>query len=370
MQEKATRNTFAEIVASRGDSVFTGKSTALPEGVEGPATPIFGRRDEQPGFQEKLQAAGLAAFPSAGKKIVENLLTADTSDLRGRDIQQFNLVAPDGKRDMFSFIETANEGKGALVNALSGEVMTPETRRELAKKGFKLSRATPQVQQDAAGNIFAFDPILGKRIFQTSTGAPPIPKEKHGTVTNINHPLVPRNVRKDIIQDIQAIRRDPAIKNALKILPQLENVERFLKEDNKVAIDRLGGLTQKLIALDSGNLAAWEQRDPGSRAIITKLRQWARMHASGILIKENKEEMIRVLRITRDNMALNVQDSAGLTINVLTELYPQLNKEALWKKAGLGQFLKRLRGEIDFKNLSGLSDDDLDAQLLKLRTGK
>jgi hypothetical protein len=286
-----------------------------------------------------LRALLYKADPEEGAKRANEAAWKNTENQRGmvsgRDIQQFHLVSPDGEeRIPVTYDEVTREMRN---------VVTDEPIDRKAYANYQMVKAAQQVKQDAAGNWQVIDPTLGRTTNTLSSGAPEVPKAQYGTVKEINNPLVPKEDRKDIVNTIVRINHNPAVKNAIRMLPMLSNVEDFLNTDNEVAVDRLGGLTQKMIALDSGNLAAWEQRDPGSRSIIERLRQFASMHAQGRLTAKNKAELVEVLKITRENLAINVEVSAGMELNQMLELYPYLNKEAMYKKAGIANLNKYVR---------------------------
>lgn len=289
---------------------------------------------EDPNFNPTLEAYMAKAAPEEYKKekIKSMLEMADggRGKITGRDIQQFHLVKGSHRVPV-----DYDEVTKTMTNVITKEPIDPTKYAD-----YQMVRSAPTVKQDASGNWQIIDPTYGGETNRLSSGALPVPKEKYGTVTMINDPLVPENDRKEIVKTVVGINNNPTVKNAAKMLPMLNNVETYLKTDNKVALDRLGGLTQKMIALDSGNLAAWEQRDPGSRDVIQRLRQFAKMHIKGELTNKNKEELVEVLKVTRENLAANVEASAGMEIEQMLELYPQLNKEAMYKKAGLENFKK------------------------------
>lgn len=356
-ERQAKIQEFSQLLGRPQDSqIKTGRLTAkgssgraLISPISGPeegtqSVPIAAPMDETVSRDLRLsELAGQLEPKEAVKTFLSSQGSEAASDLRGRDIQQFFLVSPTGERRLVSFVETAGGGAGELFDATTGTPISEQERQELGQRGFQLSRATPQLRTDAAGNIMAIDPNIGRRDIEIQAGATPIPEEKIGTVKEINHPLIPPADRKFIAKELSDTKNDPVIRSGLKMLPTLDNVEKFLQEDNKVALDRLGGLTQKLVAQDSGNLAAWEQRDPGSRQLIARLKQWANMNLQGLLANTNKEEMVRVLQITRENIAENVERIADITLDNLTGLFPQLNREAFEKKLGVKKLASELK---------------------------
>jgi len=280
-----------------------------------------------PGSQEaKIQAQTLAAFPKeAGEELAKSAFAKPTQEDMGRP-QQGSIELSDGKIIPATF----KQGKYFYPNT-----ETPIPAEKIVGRGYGLVPVT-----NADGSVSMVSRVTAKEAGVVNTGAASISPEKYGTVSDLNSPLLQKTDRADIIKELHKVKSDPAVKNAVKMIPMLDNVEKYLKVDNKVAMDRLGGLTQKMIALDSGNLAAWEQRDPGSREYIERLKQYASMSTKGTLSPKNKEGLIEVLTITRENLKANVEASAGMSIDSLVEMYPQLNKDAMYKKAGLSTVLK------------------------------
>jgi len=289
-----------------------------------------------------LSQADPTAFNAAASKqaAAELFPGSDRGKVTGRDISQFHLVSPNG-----------GERIPVRYDEVTGEMTHVITQQPIDKAkyaNYQMVRNGPQVRKNATGDYIVIDPTANVATGVIGSGAEEIPKEKYGTVGEINHPLVKAEDRREIVKTIASINSDPIMRAAVKTVPMLNNVERYLETDNKVAIDRLGGLTQKLIAMDSGNLAAWEQRDPGSREVIEKIKQFAKMHAKGTLTKKNKAEMVDVLKTARTNLALNVQASAGMKMEQMLELYPVLNKEAMYKKAGMLGMMKYISGDESF----------------------
>lgn len=343
----------------------------------GEARPLFGPQAQAADTQKQQQIADLqqeiqsvtAAVKTSPEVGAKQILGGGQDELSGRDVQQFQLVSPTGERQLINFVETVGGGKGAMFDAISGAPISEEDRQNLSKQGFKLSRATPQLREDAAGNLIVVDPNIGQRNVEIGTGAAPIPLDKLGTVADLNDPLVPKTDRAQIIKELNDTKNDPIVRNALKLLPVADNVERFLKEDNKVALDRLGGLTQKIIATDSGNLAAWEQRDPNARAIIDRIKQWATMNTQGLLLNTTKEEMVNAMQIMRENVAENMNRVADITADNLIGLYPQLNRQAMLEKMGITKQATKLQQKrsITPESVQQLSDEELDAQIRALQ---
>lgn len=346
-QQKTAQTAFAQLLLDGNEPFPTG--TMQDSGQPGIGqVPFMGNRAQNdPTFKMELASALQKADPESFQKGLSAELaksmfgkTAGGAEVSGRDIQQYYLVdKTTGNRKLVSFVETANGGKGQMFDALSGAELGEEERQKLSTGGAVLVKNTPQVRTDAAGNIIMVDSTLGEQTAKVSTGVTEVPEALYGKVTKINHPSLGKEDRQEIVKEIQQIKKDPSVTAAKKMLPMLKNVEDYLDVDNKVAIDRLGGLTQKLIALDSGNLAQWEQRDPGARDYITRLKQWASMSAKGKLNKENKKDMVEVLQITRKNIAENTAASVGIPLDSLVELYPQMNKKALYKMSGVDSFL-------------------------------
>lgn len=324
----SARRSLAEMLTTKEDLVPTGEGgTAKVSGMEVPVAQM-GTVGEQPGFLPKAQGLAIKAGIKGSEEGLAEQLFPKPSSTQEKDFapQQASLELKNGE------IAAATFKNGKYYYANTDEVIPP---KEMAGKGYGLVPVT-----NADGSKSFVSRTTARKLGNIDTSAAPIPKSKLGKVTDLNDPLIQGADRKEIITQLNKVKADPIVKGAVKMIPMLDNVERYLKEDNKVALDRLGGLTQKMIALDSGNLAAWEQRDPGSRDYISRLKQFASMASEGKLAPKNKEELIKVLTITRDNLKTNVETSAGASIDSLVEIYPQLNKEAMYKKTGMGGIIK------------------------------
>ena len=302
-----------------------------------PAGPTFSETTpapvSNPKYAERQESvARLARIDSPLGRAAAKELSPDAGRgmISGRDIQQFTLVSPDGQQRMdVSYDEVADTMK---------EIVSGQPLDRAQYPGWRMTRTGPSVQKDAAGNFQILEPVVGQTKGNISSGATTIPKDKYNTVSTLNDPLVPAEDRKQIISQTATIENDEAIKNAKKLVPTIDNVIRFIDSNNKIAMDRLGGLTQKLVALDSGNLAAWEQRDPNSREIIERIKQYFTMGVKGELTPEAKQELKDLLVITSENLGTNVKESSAVTLNRLEAAYPQMKREYLEELAGLKDF--------------------------------
>ena len=272
-----------------------------------------------------------SSAPDLNKALIaKEFPTKERGLISGKDIQQFWLVSPDGQqRKSVRYDEVAD----TMTDLMTGQELDRSSLGD-----WQMVRATPTVKEDAEGNFLVIEPTTGTASSRVGSGAVAVPKEKYDTVKSLNDPLVGKNDRKEIIDQTKTIENDESVKNAKKLAPQLHNVIRYLDTNNKIAMDRLGGLTQKLVALDSGNLAAWEQRDPNARAIIDRIHQFYTMNTRGELTTANKEELKKLLNLASENLSENVSESAGVTLNRLQASYPQMNRKYLEELAGLNTF--------------------------------
>lgn len=343
------------------------KTTIQPSGALKPfANPV---KDEILAQREKAKMdLANALNPAAlGKEMAESAISeTKPGSVSGRDIQQFWMVSPDGKQRISVNYDEPNN---VMTELSSGN---PIDRTKLA--GWQMVRATPSVQKNAAGDFVTIDQVTGTAGNTISSGATKIPEEKYGTVKSLNDPLLPAEDRKQLVTQVTEIERDESIKNAKKLVPTLDNVIRYIDTNNKVAIDRLGGLVQKLVALDSGNLATWEQRQPGSAEVIERIEQFFTMGVNGTLTDDNKQELKELLAITAKNLSENVKESSAVTLNRLEASYPQMNRQYLEELAGLKDFYRyinnpkrNISSSTKSKAPAGISIDQnaLDAEIKK-----
>lgn len=312
-------------VASLSDALATTEAlTPNPDGK----TASF-----DPNKSEAIRSAVQLAPEEAAKSILKSAMPGAAGKLSGRDIQQFWLYNPETK-----------DRKSVTYNELTGEISDLATGSPLDKEklgGYQMIRATPQIRTDAAGNLQIIDPFSSTEMGRLSTGAPAIPEAKHNTVDRINHPLIPKEDRAEIVSQITKAKTDEVIKKSKDSLKTLDGVMLNLKTGNKVATDRLGGLVQKLVALDSGNLAQWEQRDPGARDVISRIQQYYTMSVKGELSAKNKAELVKLLENAETNLLQNMQETVGSHTDTITALYPQLKRDWVEKSIGLASYQKR-----------------------------
>lgn len=142
---------------------------------------------------------------------------------------------------------------------------------------------------------------------------------------------------------VQKAKNNPIVSKARESINTLRNVLANVgdgsKEGNLVFIQRLGGLVQKLIAQDNGNLAAWEQRQPGSAALwsqmAAKLEEWK----TGDLTPENRQMLIDLLRETETNLRLNIAESVDSDVQTLSSVFGK-SPEEVRKAIALGEITK------------------------------
>lgn len=283
-------------------------------------------------------------YDEAGKKAAASLFPSTelnaTAEARKTGIRDMLVTLPDGTQanKMIGF-----DAQGAY-NPLNGSrVVSEEDYVALPERSYAM-----QPIEDAEGNYLMAPKSKSGKVF---TGGSAVKPKDVGTVKDIN--LLPKKQATDANLRLKDAIEDPVIKNAKNTAVTITNVEKLLASNNKVAIDRLGGLTQKLVALDSGNLAAWEQRDPNSRAYIERLKQLWTMGSKGELTKESKAELLDLLKITKENLLQNMDDAAEQRLDALVKTYPRLNKEAMKEKLGITVYKNRLGGRPSLDSIFG-----------------
>jgi hypothetical protein len=213
------------------------------------------------------------------------------------------------------------------------------------KRGYRLNTL-----ETGSGDYAVTSGASGKVVGGISSASAKVPQEKYGTVMNVQS--LGKRDRDTVINMVNDARNDENIKKARNLIGQMRNLRAQVVSDNKIAIDRLGGQIQKLVAGDSGNLAAWEQRDPNSRAVLDRFFQLVTMSASGQLLPENKSELIKLLDTVNENMKLNIDENADYYASSMVETFPQLNKAAMKRKIGIETYTKNApkeeaNGEMD-----------------------
>lgn len=313
------------------------KSAQLWVGKQNEVDPTTGTTyGESAQFNPTLEAFMAKAAPEEYKKEkiksmleMQNPRTNSTAEARKTGIRDMLVQMPDGTEanKMIGF-----DAEGAY-NPLNGKrVLSPDDYSALPERSYAM-----QGVEDSEGNV---NFVPKSRTGKVNTGGVGVPEKERGKISDIN--LLPKKQAADANLRLKDAMEDPVIKNAKTTAVTISNVEKMLSSNNKIAIDRLGGLTQKLVALDSGNLAAWEQRDPNSRAAYDRLMQFIKMNAKGELTDKNKAEFADLLKVTKDNLLVNMEDAADQRISGLVETYPRLNKDAMKKKLGLDVYKKRL----------------------------
>jgi flagellar motor protein MotB len=280
--------------------------------------------------QQKLKGLAIAAAPSEFAKSLAKE-ESGRGKVTGRDIQQFYLVSPDGKdRIPVTYDEVSQE----LTHLVTKQPVDSQKYAD-----YQMIRSAPQIRTDASGNLMIVEPTLGTSPFRLTTATAEIPPEQYGTVTSIQ--ALPTTDRREVQKVIEQGRKDENAKKARAILLKTQNLRDAVLTDNKVLIDRLGGQTQKIIAEDVGNLAQWEQRDPGARDYYTRFINFLSMGSRGVLAERNKSEFLRLLDTYEQNYIRNLDIFADQYAESLVEIYPQLNKEAMKAKMGYGVFQQR-----------------------------
>lgn len=165
-----------------------------------------------------------------------------------------------------------------------------------------------------------------------STTDTPIKPEKEGKTTELTG--LNRKDRDKAFKMIEEAKSDPVLTKSRELVRVTEGIRQAINSNDKVAMDRMGGLMQKVVAMDSGNLAAWEQRDPNSRAAIDRISNWLSFAAKGQPTKDTKEMILETLNnmetVNKDVMDTNFEFHATSVI----ENFPQLSKEAVKRKMG------------------------------------
>lgn len=225
-------------------------------------------------------------------------------------------------------------GKNQMVAATfrNGQYYYPNTDtlippESIVGKGYGL---TPVVSGSGATNMVSR--TSGSPLATVSSKDATIPEEKRGTVTELTG--LEKNDRTRAFQMIDTAKDDPIIRSNRTALKTVQGLRKAIENNDKVAMDRMGGLMQKVIAQDSGNLAQWEQRDPNSRAALDRLQNWISFTVQGKPTEETKEMILATLS-NMEGIAQSVTDDAfELHATSVTESFPQLNKAAVLRKMG------------------------------------
>jgi len=257
----------------------------------------------------------------------KSLLSTPKASTLGVGIREINVPNPDGS----STARLVGVDAKGMYNPLN-----PSQRFNTIEEAVNAPERAyaSQFVQTASGDwITAPKSRSGQTV---STATAPIPEKRIGTVMNVDSLSVKdRDAALSMITDA---RNDENIKKARNLIGQMRSLREQIVSDNPIAIDRLGGQIQKLVAGDTGNLAAWEQRDPNSRAYVQRFLQFLSMGAEGILLPKNKEKLLELLDIVDKNMKINIDENADFYATSMVETFPQLNKAAMKRKIGIGTY--------------------------------
>ncbi len=185
------------------------------------------------------------------------------------------------------------------------------------------------------------------KVVSTTDGT--VPPEKVGTVSDLTR-LETRD-RDKVFKVIETAKNDTLVAEGRKALKPLAIMRKAINEDNQALIDRMGGLFHKAATADVGNLAAYEQRDPNTRAIFDRLKNAGSMWVKGTPAKNTKAEILEALDTAETVITGTVADSFNLHADTVVESFPQLNREAVLDKMGAKEFVKAKK-KLDIKNMS------------------
>lgn len=291
---------------------------------------------DTPEYKALMESYMAKAAPEDYKKAkIKSMLESQnpqlnqTAEARKTGIRDMLVTLPDGSQanKMIGF-----DANGAY-NPLDGSrVVSPADYERLPERSYAMADV-----EDSEGNVMF---VPKSRSGKVGTAGSAVPEKEKGKITDVFQ--LPKKQAADANARLKDAMEDPVIKNAKNTTVTISNVEKLLESNNKVAIDRLGGLTQKLVALDSGNLAQWEQRDPNARDYISRIHQFYTMSTKGELSPKAKKELQDLLKITKENLLMNMEDAAEQRVSALVETYPRLNKDAMKKKLGVEVYKKRL----------------------------
>lgn len=327
-QIKDARSALASLLQRGSEPYPTGaQSVGMVGGAPVPVAQM-GTYAMSPEYKNELASIVTKAFPEqAGKEVAKAAFAQLNPENKQGVMQQAALELTNGK----TVAATFDNGTYYYANT-----KTPIPADQIAGRAYGL---TPV--QNADGSVSLVSRTSGTERNVHSTAVPAVPASKYGTVKSLA-PLE-KTERGDVLERITAAKNDEVIKKGRESLKTLDSVIMNLDRNNKVATDRLGGLVQKLVALDSGNLAAWEQRDPGSRDVISRIGQYYTMATKGELSKKNKAELKKLLDNAQENLVKNMNDTADSHADTITSLYPELNKDFVKSSFGLGVYNKRVK---------------------------
>lgn len=183
------------------------------------------------------------------------------------------------------------------------------------------------------GSVDLVSRTTGSTINTVSTQNAPVPEKEKGTVSDLNR--LEKNDRERVFGDIKEAQADPLIVKGREALRPLSIMRTAIVNNNRVLIDRMGGLFHKAATNDSGNLSAYEQRDPQIRAIFERLKNAGSMWAKGVPSEQTRKELLQSLDSAEKVIKGSISDAAELHATSITEQYPRLNKAAIRRKFGL-----------------------------------
>lgn len=119
--------------------------------------------------------------------------------------------------------------------------------------------------------------------------------------------------------DIYKATSRPIVKGAVDALAGARVIKANL--DNPIFLDRSGGLFQKLIARDSGNLAAWEQRKASSPQLWEKFMNSLSIAAAGKMSTLTRQQVEELLSVIEDNAKIDIELSTQSDASRIAQHY-------------------------------------------------
>jgi len=262
-----------------------------------------------------------------GQKIAEDSMVLaemrkgkkDLSKLSGRDIQQIEVIMPTGQR------------KSLILNELTQE-FTDYSGRVIPKEELKgaLRTSTVKTVTDSEGNVLSIDPVSGKVLAKTSTAAPPTPKFKKGTVTELK--TLPSKTRTEVSRKLDQIKSESAFRAEFKSAESAIKIVTLMKAKNWVFDQKIGLQLARAFG-DAGNISVVEQKEgKESKQLLQQGKQLLETYIkTGKLTTHNRSQIIKAAEVMEKAGLANMKDYTDMFGGSIIEQYPELNKKAVDK---------------------------------------
>ena len=242
---------------------------------------------------------------------------------------------------------------GQIIPAVfkQGQYFFPNTDTPIPTERIKSRGYGAVPVETGSGAVEMVSRGTGRPISTVSTQNAPIPENKVGKTTELTG--LEKKDRERAFTMIDTAKDDPLIKKNREVFQTISALKKAIETDDKVAMDRMGGLMHKAISQDVGNLAAWEQRDPNSRAYADRVKNWVSLVSQGKPAAETKEMILKTLNNMEQVASGVVDDSFNLHATSVVEAYPQLNKNAVLRKMGKEALKRKLTPDQEAEQFLG-----------------